>query len=88
MMMMIIIIKQKYRKFHTITGQESLDGITGTTVPFLDFRVRWKWEVNASPQPHYPREMFGMEGAEILAPTGIRSPDRPARRTIMQRLKF
>ena len=47
------------------------------------------WVVNAVPPPLYPRERPGTHciggemghraGAENLAPTGIRSPKRPAR---------
>jgi len=51
------------------------------------------WVVNATPRPFYPREtdpvLIEQEagwapgliwtGAENIAPTGIRSPDRPAR---------
>jgi len=50
------------------------------------------WVVNATPRPLYPRERpithciggwvglrAGLAGAEKLSPTGIRSPDRPAR---------
>jgi hypothetical protein len=53
------------------------------------------WVVNATPLPLYPRERPGTHfqdgwvgpqpvwtGAENLAPTGIRSPVRPARKRI------
>ena len=57
------------------------------------------WVVNATPQPLYPRERRDTHctggwvgpgpvwiGAENLAPTGIRSPDRPARSMSLYRL--
>jgi len=60
------------------------------------------WVANATPRPLYPRERdsgpFVWEaawapgpawtGAENLAPTGIRSPDRPARSESLYRLSY
>ena len=59
------------------------------------------WVVNATPRPLYPRETPGthfigrwvgprasLEGAENLSPTGIRSPDRPARTELLYRLSY
>jgi len=58
------------------------------------------WVVNATPWPLYPWERPGAHciggwwatgliwmGAENLAPTGIRSPDRPARSESLYRLR-
>jgi hypothetical protein len=57
--------------------------------------------VNATPRPLHTRERPGMhciggwvgpraglEGAEKLAPTGIRSPDRPASSESLYRLSY
>jgi hypothetical protein len=60
---------------------------------FFNLGARWGWVVNATPWPLYPRERDPVPiiqedvcapgpvwtGAEYLASTGIRSPDRPAR---------
>ena len=60
------------------------------------------WVVNAMPQPLYPRERdtestvlqagWAPEqvwtGAENLAPTGIRFPDRPACSELLYRLRY
>ena len=53
--------------------------------------AKWGWVLNATPWRLYPRERpgtyciggwvgfsVGLDGAENLTPTGIRSPDRPA----------
>ena len=58
----------------------------------LTSALDWGWVVSATPQPLYPRKgpgarfiggwlgpRAGLDCAEYLAPTGIRSPDRPAR---------
>ena len=58
------------------------------------------WVVNTTPRPLYPRERSGNHcyevgwatgpawtGAENLAPTGIRSPDRPVRKESLYRLR-
>jgi hypothetical protein len=60
------------------------------------------WVVNSAPRPLYPRErdrvpivqeagwapVLVWTSAENLAPTGIRSPDRPARRKSLYRLSY
>jgi hypothetical protein len=59
------------------------------------------WVVNATPRPLYPREKSGthrlggwvgprtgLEGVENLAPTGVRSPDLPARSKSLYRLSY
>jgi hypothetical protein len=59
------------------------------------------WVVNATPMPLYPRQRpgthcvggwvglrAGLDSAENLAPTGIRSPDRPARCESLYRLSY
>jgi hypothetical protein len=67
----------------------------------FDLAARWQWVLNITPQPLYPREdpvtivqQAGWApgsvwtGAENLSPTGIRSPDRPARSESLYRLKY
>jgi hypothetical protein len=59
------------------------------------------WVVNATPRPLYPQESSETHciggwvgpgpfwtGAEKLAPTGIRSPDHPARSESLYRLRY
>jgi hypothetical protein len=59
------------------------------------------WVVSDIPRPLYPRERSdthciegwvghraGLDGAENLAPTGIRSTDRPARSKSLYRLRY
>jgi hypothetical protein len=59
------------------------------------------WVAYAAPRSFYPRERHGtyciggwvgaragLDGAENLAPTGIRSPDRPARNESLYRLSY
>ena len=59
------------------------------------------WVVNATPRSLYPQERSGRllqeagwapgtvwRGAENLAPTGIRSPDCPARSELLYRLRY
>ena len=63
--------------------------------------LRWGWVVNATPRPLYPRERpgtyctggwvgprAGLDGCGKTAPTGIRSPDRPARNESLYRLSY
>jgi hypothetical protein len=58
-----------------------------------------EWVVNAVPRPLYPRERPGTlciggwvgpgpvwTGVENIAPTGIRYPDRPARKELLYQL--
>ena len=60
-----------------------------------------RWVVNTTPRPFYPRERPGTHciggwvgtepvwmGAEKLAPTGIRSPDRQAHSEWLYRLNY
>jgi len=60
------------------------------------------WVVNATPRPLYPRESDPVRtvqeagwapgpvwtGAENIAHTGIRSPERPARKESVHRLRY
>jgi hypothetical protein len=62
---------------------------------------RWWWVVNATPWPLYPRERPGtrgtggwmgpradLDGRRKFRPTGIRSPDLPARSELLHRLRY
>ena len=68
---------------------------------FLNLGASWGWVVNATLRPLYPRERLcahsigiwlgpraGVEDVENVAPTGIRSPDRPARSQSLYRLSY
>ena len=68
---------------------------------FLNRGARWGWVVYATPRPLYPWERPGTHcvgsgwapwpvwtGAENLALTGIRSPDRPACSESLYRLRY
>ena len=73
----------------TRTGLEGPRGSGGIALLFLHPGTRWGWMVNASTQPLNPwekpgtdRHRGGLEVAENLAHTGIRSLDRPSRNKI------
>jgi hypothetical protein len=69
---------------------------------FFNLGARLGWVVNAKPRPLHPRERDPVPtvqevrrvpgpvwtGAENLAPTGICSPDRPARSESLYRLSY
>ena len=61
---------------------------------FFNLGVRWGLVVNATPRPLYPRERDPVpivqeaRWAKNLAPTQIRSPDRPARTESLYRLGY
>ena len=69
------------------------EGIQVQLYSFFNMYTRWGWVVNATARPLYPRERESVPtvqeagwapgpvwtGAENLAPTGIRSPERPVR---------
>ena len=64
---------------------------------FFDLGTRCGWVANATPRPLYPWEktrylLWTPEtvwtGAEILPPTGFRSPDRPAQSESQYRLRY
>ena len=68
---------------------------------FFNLTARCGWVINAMPRPLYPREWPGTivqeagwapgpvwTGVENLAPTGIRTPDRPARSGSLYRLSY
>ena len=69
---------------------------------FFNLGTRFGWVVSATPRPLYSRVRDQVPivqeagwvpgpvwtGAENLAPTGIRSPDRPARSQPLYRLSY
>jgi hypothetical protein len=69
---------------------------------FFNLGARWWWVVNAMPRPVHPRERDPVPSvqeagwapgpvwtdAEILACTGIRSTDRPARTESLYRIPY
>jgi len=67
---------------------------SGTALLFIEPRRKLGWVVNATPRPLYPRKRdavptiqeaewapgpFSTSVKNLAPPTGIRSPDRPAR---------
>jgi len=76
-------------------------GSRGIALLFLCPRHHIRWVVKATPWPFYPRERDPVPivreavwapgsvrtGAEILAPSGIRSPDRPPRSELLYILR-
>ena len=94
----MILIKVKV-KFALEQATKTENGSRGVALLFFNLCARWEWVVNATPRPLYPRERpgtrcvggwvglkAGLEGAENLAATGIRFPDRPARSESLYRL--
>jgi hypothetical protein len=76
-------------------------GSTGIALLILDPGASWGLVVSTTPRPLYPRERpgthriagwvgprAGLENAKKLAPTGIRSPDRPARSESLYRRSY
>ena len=76
--------------------------LRGITLPFLDHGTRRGWGVSVTPRPLFTLGKDPVSivqeagwtlgpvwtGAENLAPTGIRSPDRPARSQTLYRLSY
>jgi hypothetical protein len=73
----------------------------GRALSFLDLGARRGWVVSTTPRPLYPgkdpvpivQEAGWAPGpvwtcAKTLAPTGIRSPDRPARNQSLYRMSY
>jgi hypothetical protein len=77
-------------------------GSTDIPLVFHDLGTRWGWVVNVTPRPPLPPgkdpvpivQEAGWDpgpvwiGAENLAPTGIRSPELPARSESLYRLSY
>jgi hypothetical protein len=84
------------------TGRTAYRGSRGIALPFHDLGTRRVWGVNVTPRPLFTpgkdpvtivREAgwapgLVWTGAENLAPTGIRSPDRPARSQSLYRPRY
>jgi len=81
------------------TGRTAHSGSRGIALPFLDHRTRRGWGVSVTPRPLFtpgkePVQEAGWApgpvwtGAENLAPTGIRSQDRPARSQSLYQLNY
>jgi len=84
------------------TGRTAHRGSRGTALLFHDHGTRRGWGVSFTPRPPFtpgkdpvpivqeagwaPGPVW--TGAENLAPTGIRSPDRPARSQSLYRLSY
>jgi hypothetical protein len=78
------------------TGRTAYRGSRGIALPFLDHGTRREWGVSVTPQPLFTPGKDTVPivqeagwapgpvstGAENLAPTGIRSPDCPARSSV------
>ena len=54
----------------------------------FNFGTRWRRVFNATPRPLYPRKLFNFCKVSKSHPTGIRSPDRPARSDSLYRLIY
>jgi len=84
------------------TGHTTHRGSRGIALPFLDHGTRRGWGVSVTPWPLFTSGKYPVPivqeagwapgpvwtGAENLAPTGIRSPDRPARSQSLYRLRY
>jgi hypothetical protein len=84
------------------TGRTAHKGSRGIALPFHDHDTRRGWGVSVTPRPLFTPgkdpvpnvQKAGWAsgpfwtGAENLAPTGIRSPDRPARSQSLYRLRY
>ena len=84
------------------TGRMAHRGSRGIALPFLDHGTRRGWGVSVTPRPLFtpgkapvlivqeagwaPGPVWA--GAENLAPTGIWSPDRPARSQSLYQLRY
>jgi hypothetical protein len=94
--------KSDLRRMFTLEqAMKAQTGSRGITELF-NFGARWGWVINATPLPHYPWERYPIPilqetgwapglvwtGAENLAFTGSRYPDRPARNESLYRLSY
>jgi hypothetical protein len=88
-------------KGHPITVQQGPRGGRSIALLILNLGTRTGWVVSVTPRPLYPREIpgthctggwvgprAGLDVCEKLAPTGIRSPDRPTRSQSLYRLSY
>jgi hypothetical protein len=95
------LLKEK-SKLHPCTGRTAHRGSRGIALLFLDHGTRRGWRVSVTPRPHFtpgkdpvpivqeagwaPGPVW--TGAENFVPTGIRSPDLPARSQSLYRLSY
>ena len=84
------------------TGRTAHRGSWGIALPFLDHDTRMGWGVSVTPRPLFTLVKDPVSivqeagwalgpvwtGVENLGPTGIRSPDRPARSQSLYRLSY
>ena len=84
------------------TGRTAYRESRGIALPFHDHGTRRGWGVSVTPRPFFTPGKDPVPivqeaewapglvwtGAENLAPTGIRSPDRPARSQSLYRLRY
>ena len=84
------------------TGRTTHKGSRGIALPFHDHGTRREWGVSVTPRPLFNPGKDPVPivqeavwapgpvwiGAENFAPTGIRSPDRPARNQSLYRLSY
>jgi hypothetical protein len=84
------------------TGHTAHLGNRGIALPFLDHGTRSGWGVSVTPRPLFTPGKDSVPivqeagwvpgpvwtGAKNLAPTGIRSPDRPTRSQSLYRLSY
>ena len=84
------------------TGRTAHRGSTGIALPFLDHGTRRGWGVSVTPRPLFTPGKDPVSivqeagwalgpvwrGAVTLAPTGIRSQDRPARSQLLYRPSY
>ena len=90
-------------RFHPVIGQDwPLGRVEVQLYSIFDLGTRRGWGVSVTPRPHLNpgKDLIPIvqeagwasgpvwTGAENLAPTGIRSPDRPARRQSLYRLRY
>jgi hypothetical protein len=89
-------------RFRPFTGHEALRESRGIAYSVFDLGTRRGWGVSVTPRPHSTPQKDLVPivqeagwapgsvwtGAENLAPTGIRSPDRPSRSQSLYRLSY
>ena len=89
-------------KVHPCTGRTTHRGSRGISLLFLDHGTGRRWRVSVTPRPLFTPGKDQVQivheagwapgpvwtGAENLAPTGIRSSDRPARSQSLYRLSY
>jgi len=92
----------KVGKVHPCTGRAAYRGSRGIALLFLDLGTRRGWGISVTPRPLFTPGKDPVPivqeagwtpwpiwtGAENLAPTGIRSQDRPARSQSLYRLSY